>query len=179
MAAEESQALIRFTAGWAADGVSEDGMPRYRETIRITKSIPPYTEVEYEATEQDFSDYPGPFEVFQRTQQAIKIEPGQAGFPLALWPVISPAMFKMLTAREVFTVEQLAKLSTRSDMPGDFKELAERAKQMIALSANVGQYEAMIRDLNGQIDALKEQAAELRATVSAQNSKIAALQKAA
>lgn len=175
--AEESQALVRFTAGWATDGVSEDGMPRYRETIRITKSVPPYTEIEREATEQDFEENPGPYEVFQRQQAATRIEPGQHGFPLALWPVISPAMFKMLTAREIVTVEQLAKMATRTDMPNEFKEVADRAKQMLALSSNLGQYEEIIRDLNGQLSALQEQVVEMRATISAQNSMINSLKQ--
>lgn len=179
---EESQALVRFNAGWAEDGISPDGLPRYRETVRITKSVPPFTEVEYEATEQDFEENPGPYQLFMKEQGARLQQPTQSGFPLALWPVISPAQFKALAARDITTIEQLTTLAgKRGDdgMPGEFKELAERAKQMLALSANIGKFEAMIRDRDGQIEALVEQSKELAATISAQNSLINTLKMTA
>jgi hypothetical protein len=169
---EESQALIRFTAGWVEEGVSTDGLPRFRDTVRIIKSVPPYTQVEYEATEADFDDNPMQYQAFLREQGARLQAPAEGGFPLALWPVISPAQFKMLTARDITTIEQLSKLRPDTAMPGDLKELVERAKQMLALSANLGKFEAMIRDRDGQIAALTEQVVELRGTVSAQNALI-------
>jgi len=177
--AEESQALVRFTQGWAEDGVSDDGLPRYRETVRIIKSVPPYTQVEYEATEQDFEENPGPYQLFLKEQGGRHLQPQNDGFPLALWPVISPAHFKMLAARDIVTIEQLAKLASRADMPGEFKELAQRAKEMIALSSELGKFEAILRDKDGQITALKEQVGELNATVSAQNSMINTLKMTA
>jgi len=180
--AEQSQALVRFNAGWAEDGISSDGLPRYRETVRVTKSVPPFTEVEYEATEQDFADNPGPYQMFQKEQGARSQAATQTGFPLALWPVVSPAQFKALAARGISTIEQLTALAgKRGDdgMPGEFKELAERATQMLALSSNIGKFEAMIRDLEGRCDALTEQNAELRATISAQNSLINTLKMTA
>lgn len=180
--AEQSQALVRFNAGWADDGISSDGLPRYRETVRVTKSVPPFTEVEYEATEQDFADFPGPYQMFMKEQDARVQQATQTGFPLALWPVVSPAQFKALTARGISTIEQLTALAgKRGDdgMPGEFKELAERAKQMMALSANIGKFEAIIRDRDGQIAALTEQVVEMRATISAQNSLINTLKMTA
>lgn len=169
---EPSQALVRFVPSWAEDGVSEDGLPRYRETVRIIKSVPPHTEVYYEATEADFDDYPGPYQLFLKEQGARLQEPTKEGFPLALWPVISPAQFKALSARGVTTIEQLAKLRADQNTPGEFKALIERAKQMLALSANIGKFEAMIRDRDGQIEALQEQVTEMKGTISAQNSLI-------
>ena len=172
---EESQALIRFMPGWAEDGVSSDGLPRYRETVRIIKSVPPFTQVEYEATDADFDDNPGPYSAFMKEHGARLQQPGEAGFPLALWPVISPAQFKALAHRDINTIEQLAKLASRGNdptMPGEFKELAVRAKQMLALSSEVGKFEAMLMERDGQLAALNEQVVELRATISAQNSLI-------
>ena len=115
---EESQALVRFEPGWVEDGVSEDGLPRYREIVRIIKSVPPYTQVDYVATEQDFDENPGPYQAFQREQGARLLKPADDGFPLALWPVISPAQFKALAVRDVSTIQQLAKLGGRPDLPG-------------------------------------------------------------
>lgn len=177
--AEESQALVRFIAGWVDDGISDDGLPRYRETVRVIKSVPPFTEIEREATGLDFDENPGPYQLFQKEQASRTLAPGQTGFPLALWPAIGTAMLKMLSARDVVTVEQLAALTSRPDMPGEFRELADRAKQMMALSANLGKFEAQLRDMTAQRDALNEQVTEMRATISAQNSMIAKLQSRA
>ena len=174
---EESQALVRFTPGFVEDGVSSDGLPRYREIVRIIKSVPPYTQVEYVATEADFDENPGPYQAFQKEQGARLLKPTEEGFPLALWPVISPAQFKALSVRDVSTIQQLAKLAGRPDLPGEFKELAQRAKQMLALSANLGQFEAMVRDRDGQIEVLTEQNKELAATISAQTALIAQLKQ--
>lgn len=175
MAAEESQALVRFVTGWAPDGISDDGLPRFRETIRIIKSIPPLTEIEREAEPRDFEDNPGPWQLFEKEQASRSLEPGQKGFPLALWPAVGPAMLRMLSARDIVTVEALAAAATRSDMPADFVEIAKRAKAMLALSENLGKYEEMIRDRDGQLAALNEQVVEMRGTISAQNSMINAL----
>ena len=175
--AEESQALVRFEQGWRQDGISADGLPHFVETVRIIKSVPPFTQVAYEATEQDFIDFPAPYEAFRKEQNARALEPKEGGFPLALWPVISTAQLKMLAARDITTIEQLSKLTGRSDtgMPGEFKELAERAKQMLALSQEIGKFEAIIRDRDGQIEAMAEQIKELRGTIQAQEGMINSL----
>jgi hypothetical protein len=167
--AEESQALVRFVPGWAADGISDDGMPRFRETVRIIKSVPPYTEIEREATPSDFEENPGPYQLFLREQEGREMKPGERGFPLALWPVIGPAMFRMLSARNILTVEQLAALVASPDMPGEFREVANRAKQMLAMSDNLGKFEGQLRDMTEQRDVLVEQVKELQASLSAAN----------
>jgi hypothetical protein len=180
---EQSQALIRFKPGWERDGVSDDGLPRYRATVRIVKEVPPLTKVEYLATEQDFDENPGPYALFLKEEEARHQEPREDGFPLALWPAVNPAQFQALAQRDINTVEQLAKYSDRrgeGSMPGEFKELADRAKTMIALTSQIGKFEEMLRNLTGERDALAEQVAEQRATISAQNSQIANMrQKAA
>jgi hypothetical protein len=184
MPAEQSQALIRFLPGWERDGVSEDGLPRYRAVVRIIKEVPPLTKVEYLATDQDFEDNPGPYALYLKEQDAANMEPREDGFPLALWPAVSPSQFQALAHRDINTVEQLAKWADRrgdTSMPGEFKELAQRAKTMIDLTSQIGKFEEMLRDLRDQRDALVEQTTEQRATISAQNSMIASLrgQKAA
>jgi hypothetical protein len=163
--------------------VSEDGLPRYRATVRIVKEVPPLTKVEYLATEQDFDENPGPYALFLKEEEARHQEPREDGFPLALWPAVNPAQFQALSQRDINTVEQLAKYADRRGegaMPGEFKELADRAKTMLALSSQIGKFEEMLRNLTGERDALAEQVTEQRATISAQNSQINAMrQKAA
>lgn len=168
----DTPTLAHFFTGWADDGISKDGLPHYRETIKIRLARPPYLQLERVATEQDFYDYPGPYELFQKEQRSKKQSPTQAGFPLALWPVVSAAELAMLAARDVVTIEQLAKLAARrpdDGMPGELRLLAERAKKMIEMSKEVGRFEAMILDKDGQIAELIEQTKELRATIKAQD----------
>jgi len=175
-------ALIRFVNDWVEDGVAEDGLPRYREAVKIIKAVPPLTELPPTlATEQDFEEYSGPYALFQKEQRAMKQVPTEGGgFPLALWTAITAADLKMLSARDITTIEQLARLAERPDpaMPGEIRELAQRAKQMSALSKEIGQFEEIIRNKDGIIEALSEQVKELRSTVSARDALILALKQA-
>lgn len=175
-------ALIRFVNDWVEDGVAEDGLPRYREAVKIIKAVPPLTELPPTlATEQDFEEYSGPYALFQKEQKAMKQVPTETGgFPLALWTAITAADLKMLSARDITTIEQLARLAERPDpaMPGEIRELAQRAKQMSALSKEIGQFEEIIRNKDGIIEALSEQVKELRSTVSARDALILALKQA-
>lgn len=168
----DTPTLVRFVTGWSASGLSEDGMPRYRETIKVIKERPPYLLVEGEATEQDFEDYPGPYALFQKEQAAKAASPTQSGFPLVLWPAVGAAELKMLSARDIVTVEQLAKRAARGagdKMPAELKELAGRAQQMLAMAKDIGQYETRERDLTGQIEVLSEQVRELQTTIKTQD----------
>jgi hypothetical protein len=168
----DTPALVRFVPGWTEDGVSEDGLPRFRETITIIKEVPPYLRVEYEATEADFEEYAEPYKLFQKEQQAKKATGGQEGYPLALWPVVSKAELQMLSARDIFTVEELAKRRIDPAMPGELRELAERAKKMTEMTKDIGQFEAIIRKKDGQIGVLNEQIGELQNTIKAQDGMI-------
>src|SRR4030095_1621228 len=106
-------ALIRFVNDWVEDGVAEDGMPRYREAVKIIKAVPPLTELPPTlATEDDFEEFAGPYALFLKEQKAMKQAPGEtSGFPLALWTAVNAAELKMLAARDIFTIEQLARLA--------------------------------------------------------------------
>ncbi|MER8619172.1 hypothetical protein NKG99_20430 [Mesorhizobium sp. M1409] len=175
----DTPTLARFFTGWAEDGVSKDGLPHYRETVKIKLSRPPYLQLEREATEADFEDYEGPYKLFLKEQQAKRKTPASEGFPLALWPVISAAELAMLAARDVYTVEQLAKLSGRGNetMPGELRALAERAKKMIDMSKDIGRHEIIIREKDSQIEVLKEQVKELGSTIKAQDGIINSLRQ--
>lgn len=168
----DTPTLARFSDGWARNGTSKDGLPHYRATVNITLSRPPYLQIDREATEEDFAAYPGPYELFLKEQAGRKkATGGKDGFPLALWPVVSAAELQMLSAREIYTVEQLAKLALRGNenMPGELRELASRAKAMTDMAKEVGKFEAIISDLEGKNTALAEQVKELRDTIKAQD----------
>ena len=173
-------ALITFVKDYVADGVSADGLPHYRDSVKIIKSVPPHTEVAYVATEQDFEEFPLAYEVFQKEQRAMKQVPTEGGgFPLALWPAVTAAELRMLSARDITTIEQLARLADRGDpnMPGEIRELAARAKQMASLSKEIGQFEEIIRKRDGEIEVLREQMAELRSGINQRDATILALKQ--
>lgn len=169
----DTPTLVRFVSGWTEDGVAEDGLPRYREAIKIIKSRPPFYESPpTEVTDQDIEENQMPYALFQKEQGAKKATPTASGFPLALWTAVSAADLKMLSARDIVTIEQLAKRAARGsdeNMPAELKELAKRAQQMLEMTKDIGQYETLIRNLEGQVEALTEQVNELRTTIKTQD----------
>lgn len=170
----DSPTLVRFTMGWVDQGTGPDGLPLYADQLMVEMDRPPYLSLRRPATEEDIEEYSGPYALFQKEQKgrhAIKAE----GYPLSMWPACSEAEFKMLAARDVYTVEQLAKLGgrkTNDGMPAEIKELADRAVKLVAMQKDVGKFEALIRDKDGQIEVLREQVEEAGKTIAAQKTLI-------
>lgn len=176
--AEQTQALAAFHDGYAEDGVSADGLPHYIPRLMITLSVPPYTLLTREAVAEDYETYPDSYRHYEKEKHATEV-PQEEGYPLVLWPAAGQAAIKMLAARDIYTVEALAKYTERGSglekMPGELRELALRAKAMIELSAELGQFEVKIRDRDAEIAVLKEQINELRGTIKAQDGMLNAL----
>lgn len=175
----DTPTLVRFHSGWVRDGNGPDGLPLFRETIRVRMDRPPYLGIEREAEQEDFIDHPGPFELYKKTTEARK---QIVGYPLALWPACPSHIFQMCAARDIHTVEQLAQLVSKKrrseavkTIPPDIIELADRAVKMIDLQSRAGQYEELITNLQEQLDAMKEQLTEAVATISAQKTTIETL----
>ena len=175
----DTPTLVRFYAGWQRDGNGPDGLPLFRETIRVRMDRPPYLGIEREAEEEDFTDHPGPLELYKKTNEARK---AVVGYPLVLWPACPPNIFEMCAARDIHTVEQLAQLVSKKrrseavkTIPPEIVELADRAVKMIDLQQRAGQYEELVTDMQSQIEALKEQLTEAVATISAQKTLIETL----
>jgi hypothetical protein len=172
----DTPTLVRFVIGWTPAGVSEeDGMPIYTEVIKVVLSRPPYLEVTEVANEGHFEQYEDAYKLFRKEQAGLK--KGGDGYPLALWPAINPADLQSCLAREIYTVEQLAKLASRSrtDVPPSVLEIAGRAKKMIELQKDAGRHEARITELEGMIGALREQNNDFRAQLESNNVLIATL----
>jgi hypothetical protein len=175
----DTPTLVRFQSGWERNGNGPDGLPLYRETIRVRMDRPPFLSIEREAEEADFADHPGPFELYKKTCEARK---QIVGYPLVLWPACPPHIFQMCAVRDIHTVEQLAQLVSKKrraeavkTVPPDIIEIADRATKMIDLQSRAGQYEELITDLQGQIEAVKEQLTEAITTISAQKTLIETL----
>jgi len=167
---------VRFYSGWERDGNGPDGLPLFRETIRIRMDRPPYLSVEREAEEADFVDHAGPLELYKKTCEGRKTI---VGYPLALWPACPPHIFQMCAVRDIHTVEQLAQIVSKKrraealkTIPPDVVEIADRAVKMMELHGKAGQYEAIVTDLQGQLDAIKEQFDEAITTIAAQKTLI-------
>ena len=175
----DTPTLVRFSSGWERDGNGPDGLPLFRETIRVRMDRPPYLSIEREAEEEDIVDHPGPYELYKKTCDARK---QIVGYPLALWPACPPHIFQMCAVRDIHTVEQLAQLVSRKrraeavkTIPPDIIEIADRAVKMIELHGKAGQYEEIVTDLQAQLAAVKEQFDEAITTISAQKTLIDAL----
>jgi hypothetical protein len=175
----DTPTLVRFSQGWERDGNGPDGLPLFRETIRVRMDRPPYLSIEREAEEEDFIDHPGPYELYKKTCEARKTI---VGYPLALWPACPPHIFQMCAVRDIHTVEQLAQIVSKKrraealkTIPPDVVEIADRAVKMMELHGKAGQYEAIVTDLQGQLDAVKEQFQEAITTIAAQKTLIDAL----
>ena len=175
----DTPTLVRFYSGWERDGNGPDGLPTFRETVRVRLDRPPFLSVEREAEEADIADHPQPYELYKKTCDARK---EIVGYPLVLWPACPPHIFQMCAARDIHTVEQLAQLVSkkrRSEaikaVPLDVIELADRAAKMVDLQSRVGQYEELITGLQGQVEVLKEQLEEAVTTISTQKTMIETL----
>jgi len=175
----DNPTLVRFVVGFEPDGVADaDGMPIYREVIKIVLSRPPYLEHTRVATEDDFENEADAYKMFVREQKGLKRNETD-GYPLALWPAISPSDLQSCLIRDITTVEELAKLALRgaqTGVPPQVIEIAKRAKRMIELQKDTGRHEAKITELEGQIGALREQNNEFRAKIESQQTLILTLQ---
>jgi hypothetical protein len=169
----ETPTLVRFYTGWEPAGSGTDGMPLYQENIMIRLDRPPYLSVVRVAEPNDFTEHPGPFELYQKEQAARKQSYAE-GYPLALWPAINEAEFKMLADRDIVTVEQLAKLNIKN-LPPVLKELVGRAVQLMKLQGGAAKYEELLRDRDGRIAVLEEQVKDASQTIATQKSMIDSL----
>jgi hypothetical protein len=172
----DTPTLVRFYSGWERDGNGPDGMPMFRETIRVRMDRPPFLSIEREAEPEDFLDHPGPYELYQKTCDAKK---AVVGYPLALWPACPPHVFQMCAVRDIHTVEQLAELvgkkrktEAAKTIPPDVLEVAERAVKMVELHTKAGQYEELVTNLTAELNAIKEQYTEAITTIAAQKTLI-------
>jgi hypothetical protein len=172
----DTPTLVKFYTGWERDGSGPDGLPTYRQTVRVRLDRPPFLSVDREAEEADITDHPGPYNLYLKTETAAR---DIRGYPLAMWPACLPHLFQMCVARDIVTVEQLAQLVSKKHraesaktIPLDVIQLAERAAKLIELQSNAGQYEDIVTDLQGQIAALREQLQQAVTSLAAQKTLI-------
>jgi hypothetical protein len=170
----DTPTLVKFNMGWVENGTGKDGLPLYTDQLMIVLSRPPLLRIERAATDEDVDTYPGPYAAFEKERSSRKVGV-EDGYPLSLWPACTETEFKILAVRDIVTVEQLAKLAGRradDGMPAEIKILAERAAKMISMQKDVGKFEQILLDKDGQIEALREQVEEGAKTIAAQKTVI-------
>jgi hypothetical protein len=167
----DTPTLARFYSNWKDGGTSdEDGLPIYYESICIRLDRPPWLSVQREAEPTDFEDHHMAFEMFQKEQVARNVSLAE-GYPLALWPACKEYLFKMLAARDIHTVQQLARRA-KDNMPAELRELADRAVKMTELQKSIGKFEELFRARDEKIKALEESLADAQQSIAAQKSLI-------
>jgi len=169
MAQDEVDALVSFFESWVQNGVGEDGLPLFEQRVMIRKAKPPLLMVEEAASDEDQEYFADAWRHFQKSRRVRDLE--VKGYPLAFWPVISPADLQSLVVRDIVTVEQLAEEADKksSKLPAPLHELAKRAKQLIAMQGKVGKFESIIHELTAQRDTLNDELKEANVTISALN----------
>ena len=166
-------ALVHFYEGWADHHeVSTDGFPVYQNTVMIQIERPPLLKLNREAHSDDFANYPEEYEAFKVANRGRDASVAEQGYPLVMWPVLTPADIQIFAARGIYTVESLAKLAGRRDMPAPLVELALRAERMMDMQQNFGKYDIMLAERDAQLKEVVEQLKEARSTISAQNAMI-------
>ena len=166
-------ALIHFYQGWADSlTTSPDGLPLFIDTTMIQIEKPPLLKLNRAATPEDFANYPAEYDAFKSSLKARDAAIGDNGYPLVMWPALSPAQVETFAARGIYTVEELAKLAGRRDLPGDLAELALRTERLMDMQKQFGKYEALLQERNAQLEEVQAQLSDMRATISAQNSMI-------
>jgi hypothetical protein len=168
-------ALVNFFESWRQCGIGDDGLPLFEEVVMIRLAKPPLLSVERVASDDDKEDFRDAWLLFEKQRKAR--DTTVKGYPLVLWPVITPVHLKMLAARDIVTVEQLAALAEKraGEVLPEIMELALRAKKLVAMQGKVGKYEEIIHQLTGERDMLAEQLKEANQSLAAQNAVIGAL----
>jgi len=145
------------------------GIPVYRDAEYIVIIAPGFEKLftsESEVTDNHKFRFPYEYEAFKKNQSTPL-----NGIPLALWGAVTPAQIKELEYHGIRSVEQVASLSdTVADTIRGFHALKNAAKQFIEASrdtAAANHLQAQLDEVKsaarGEIDALKDQVAQLLA----------------
>ena len=170
----DAPTLVRFYSGWETAGQGSDGLPLYKENIMHPVGSPALPVRDEGRRTGRFQRPSAAVRDCSRRNRRRARSDYTEGYPLALWPAVNEAEFKMLAARDIVTVEQLAKQSTRT-MPSELKDLAERAQKLIKLQGGAAKYEDLLRERDGRIAALEEQVKDQAVTIATQKTTIDAL----
>lgn len=152
-------ALAIFFDGKIEDGLGPDGLPVFKDVLMIKVSRPPYMSIDRIADDSDINYFEEQYRVYSKQAKA-KYATAE-GYPLSMWPACSQSELEMLSVREIFTVQELAKLAQRKEaVIPPLRPVAERALRFIKLSKDQGAIEAQIEELRAQNEAMKEQIKE-------------------
>lgn len=144
-------------------GKDETGIPIYDDRVFIQVTMDPTTTVDRPADEDDFQRFPDHYAHFLKSTAAyIPIE-GQV--PLEMWPIATPADVASLKARDVRSVQQLAKVTpTQSkSWPSHILALVEHAKSYMSVAGGAADTAKEVSTLRSTLADLNEEVSMLRA----------------
>ena len=143
----------------------QEGRPVYeqREFIRIIVPGDQTNIIDRPCNDQDRQDFPRQYARFQKGQGAV-ID----GTPLTQWPPVNKSQVKECEYHDIRSVEQLAAASDSvcMRMGMGYTELRNKAKAWLAAAKDasiVTQMSALNDQMKGEIEALKQQIAQLAA----------------
>lgn len=159
--------MVRFYYAPVSAGEDENGVPVYDDAVFVTINVDATNTVERKARDTDFERFPDQYEYFKKSTAAY--EPIEGQVPLEMWSMCTPADVANLKARNIRTVEQLAKVSSDmlNRMPPAAAALVTSAKNYLAMAGSVNKNSKFADDLIETNKHLKEEVSILRAEIAA------------
>jgi hypothetical protein len=137
----------------------KQGRPIYRDTeyIRIYNSKDNI--IERPVRDSDKVRWPRQYAAWKNTGAS---EPGQAGTPLAHWPILSRAQVEEFKYFKIFTVDQLAELP--DSIPANIPD-RQRLKALAKAHVEAARGEAPLMKMQLELDAKQGQIDEMKAEI--------------
>lgn len=122
--------FVKFYYKPTESGFGEDGLPLYEDRIWVIIARDSTHKMDRVAKDEDFKRFQPIYDAFVRENaEYSELE----GFPLEMWSALKPSQVATLKAREIRTVQELAK-SPPAKMPSEYRELKSLADKFIKLA---------------------------------------------
>lgn len=159
--------FVQFYYAPVKSGEDQNGVPVYDDVVHVIISVDTTNTVDRKARESDFERFPEQYEYFKKASATY--EPIEGQVPLEMWSMCTPAAIATLKARDIRTVEQLAKVGSdmTKRMPPSVAALVASAKNYLAMAGSVNKNSKLADDLIETNKNLKEEVAVLRAELAA------------
>jgi hypothetical protein len=152
--------LVTFYNRPVQAGVGEDGLPLFQDRVYVKIARDMTNTVDRAATEEDYERFPLAWKHYQKKSRPAEL----GGFPLEMWPTLTPSEVAMLKARDVFTVQQFAAIGKQNarGMPPALAEKQRLAVEYIAVAGDANAVTEKLQDLKAKLDMLTEENKQLR-----------------
>jgi cell division protein FtsB len=139
----------------------EHGLPVFATRVYIKiRVVDSFDEVDRMADRQDMQRFAQEYEEFLK-----RAEKEKKGTPLNMFAFLSPAQIECCNIKDIYTVEELSKLTKEKAADLGLIDEVEAAKKFISFSKDnkaIAAANKRIAELETQLEALKAENAELR-----------------